>query len=85
MAAASSFLSEDQFLCSIWAGELFDRGPELPVKAFISEMAAQSRQSAGQKASSRSEEHRANSEEVLCNVCTGTNLRAWKLIRESQV
>ncbi|XP_033935323.1 E3 ubiquitin-protein ligase TRIM39-like [Pseudochaenichthys georgianus] len=59
--------------------EVFDRRPELRVNTFISEMAAQFRQSAQQKASSSSsEQHVVKPGEVPCDVCTGTRLKALK-------
>nr|XP_033935325.1 zinc finger protein RFP-like [Pseudochaenichthys georgianus] len=59
--------------------EVFDRRPELRVNTFISEMAAQFRQSAQQKASSSSsEQHVVKPVEVPCDVCTGTRLKALK-------
>ncbi|XP_049892363.1 E3 ubiquitin-protein ligase TRIM21-like isoform X4 [Epinephelus moara] len=113
MAAASSLLSEDQFLCSICldvftdpvtipCGHNFcktcikhhwnindqtqcpvckkqvDRRPELHVNTFISEMAARFRQSVKIKASSSSQQHRADTGEVLCDVCTETQTKALK-------
>ncbi|XP_044231246.1 E3 ubiquitin-protein ligase TRIM21-like isoform X2 [Thunnus albacares] len=112
MAAATSLLSEDQFLCSIcldvftdpvaipcghnfckncisehWniavqcqcpiCKKLFYTKPELQVNIFISEMVAQFRQSAQQRASSsRSEQQAAKPGEVPCDICTGTKLKA---------
>ncbi|XP_074489702.1 zinc finger protein RFP-like isoform X2 [Sebastes fasciatus] len=59
--------------------ELFNTRPELRVNTFISEMAAQFRQSAQQKASSSSSEQQAAKPgEVPCDVCTGTKLKALK-------
>ncbi|XP_034094402.1 probable E3 ubiquitin-protein ligase TRIML1 [Gymnodraco acuticeps] len=59
--------------------KLFFPIPELQVNTFISEMAAQFRQSAQQKASSSSsEQHVVKPGEVPCDVCTGTRLKALK-------
>ncbi|XP_074489692.1 E3 ubiquitin-protein ligase TRIM21-like [Sebastes fasciatus] len=59
--------------------EVFNSKPELRVNTFISEMAAQFRQSAQQKASSSSSEQQAAKPgEVPCDVCTGTKLKALK-------
>ncbi|XP_044050543.1 E3 ubiquitin-protein ligase TRIM21-like [Siniperca chuatsi] len=59
--------------------EVFNTRPELRVNIFISEMAAQFRQSAQQKASSSSsEQHVAKPGDVPCDVCTGTKLKALK-------
>ncbi|XP_075947954.1 E3 ubiquitin-protein ligase TRIM21-like [Anarhichas minor] len=57
--------------------KLFFTRPELQVNTFISEMAAQFRQSAQQKASS-SEQQESKPGEVPCDVCTGTKLKALK-------
>ncbi|XP_033971331.1 E3 ubiquitin-protein ligase TRIM21-like [Trematomus bernacchii] len=114
MSAASSLLTEDQFLCSIcldvftdpvtipcghnfckacisehWdrnvpsqcpnCKKVFNIKPELQVNTFISEMAAQFRQSAQQKASSSSSEQQVvKPGEVPCDACTGTRLKALK-------
>ncbi|XP_074490448.1 E3 ubiquitin-protein ligase TRIM21-like [Sebastes fasciatus] len=59
--------------------EFFNTRPELRVNTFISEMAAQFRQSAQQKASSSSSEQQAAKPgEVPCDACTGTKLKALK-------
>ncbi|XP_034094403.1 E3 ubiquitin-protein ligase TRIM21-like [Gymnodraco acuticeps] len=59
--------------------EVFNIKPELLVNTFISEMAAQFRQSAQQKASSSSSEQQVlKPGEVPCDVCTGTRLKALK-------
>ncbi|KAM3609701.1 uncharacterized protein V6R79_018860 [Siganus canaliculatus] len=55
--------------------ELFYRKPELKVNAFISEMVAHFRQSAQQETSSRQVSEPGT---VLCDVCTGTKLKALK-------
>ncbi|XP_033941526.1 E3 ubiquitin-protein ligase TRIM21-like [Pseudochaenichthys georgianus] len=59
--------------------EVFNIKPELLVNTLISEMAAQFRQSAQQKASSSSsEQHVVKPGEVPCDACTGTRLKALK-------
>ncbi|XP_033982056.1 E3 ubiquitin-protein ligase TRIM69-like [Trematomus bernacchii] len=59
--------------------KLFFPRPELLVNTFISEMAAQFRQSAQQKASSSSSEQQVvKPGEVPCDACTGTRLKALK-------
>ncbi|XP_059190244.1 E3 ubiquitin-protein ligase TRIM21-like [Centropristis striata] len=57
--------------------EVFDSRPQLRVNTFISEMAAQFRQSA-QKRVSSSEQQVSKPGEVPCDVCTGTKLKALK-------
>ncbi|XP_053170183.1 E3 ubiquitin-protein ligase TRIM21-like [Scomber japonicus] len=58
--------------------ELFERRPELRVNTIISEMAAQFRQSTVMNSSNCSEQQQAKTEEVLCDVCTETKLKAVK-------
>ncbi|XP_044198995.1 tripartite motif-containing protein 29-like, partial [Thunnus albacares] len=59
--------------------EVFNTRPKLKVNTFISEMVSQFRQEAQQKASSSSSEQQAAKPgEVLCDVCTGTKLKALK-------
>nr|XP_046250170.1 E3 ubiquitin-protein ligase TRIM21-like [Scatophagus argus] len=58
--------------------KLFNTRPELQVNTFISEMAAQFRQSAQQEASSNSQQQVSKPGEVPCDVCTGTKLKALK-------
>ncbi|XP_039464855.1 E3 ubiquitin-protein ligase TRIM39-like [Oreochromis aureus] len=59
--------------------ETFKTRPQLRVNTFISEMVAQFRREAQQKASSSSSEQQtAKPGEVPCDVCTGTRLKALK-------
>ncbi|CAI5657325.1 unnamed protein product [Oreochromis niloticus] len=59
--------------------ETFYTRPQLRVNTFISEMVAQFRREAQQKASSsNSEQQAAKPGEVPCDVCTGTRLKALK-------
>ncbi|XP_032364783.1 E3 ubiquitin-protein ligase TRIM11-like isoform X3 [Etheostoma spectabile] len=70
--------TNDQYLCPL-CKERFTRRPDLRINTFISEMAAQFRQSAQQKASSSSSEQQVSKPgEVPCDVCTGTKLKALK-------
>ncbi|XP_039669077.1 E3 ubiquitin-protein ligase TRIM21-like [Perca fluviatilis] len=70
--------TNDQYLCPM-CEEAFTTRPDLRVNAFISEMVAQFRQSAQQKASSSSSEQQVSKPgEVPCDVCTGTKLKALK-------
>nr|XP_020449225.1 E3 ubiquitin/ISG15 ligase TRIM25-like [Monopterus albus] len=58
---------------------VYNTRPELQVNTFISEMAAQFRQSAQQKASRGcSEQRAAETGEVPCDICTGTKVKALK-------
>ncbi|XP_035856459.1 E3 ubiquitin-protein ligase TRIM21-like isoform X2 [Sander lucioperca] len=68
--------TNDQYLCPM-CKEGFTTRPDLRVNTFISEMVAQFRQSAQQKASSSSSEQQVSKPgEVPCDVCTGTKLKA---------
>ncbi|XP_032363667.1 E3 ubiquitin-protein ligase TRIM21 isoform X1 [Etheostoma spectabile] len=70
--------TNDQYLCPL-CNNVFNTRPELHVNTFISEMVAQFRQSAQQKASSSSSEQQVSKPgEVPCDVCTGTKLKALK-------
>ncbi|XP_035856465.1 E3 ubiquitin-protein ligase TRIM21-like isoform X2 [Sander lucioperca] len=70
--------TNDQYLCPL-CKEGFTTRPDLRVNTFISEMVAQFRQSAQQKASSSSSEQQVSKPgEVPCDVCTGTKLKALK-------
>ncbi|XP_031157023.1 E3 ubiquitin-protein ligase TRIM39-like [Sander lucioperca] len=70
--------TNDQHLC-LMCKEGFTTRPDLRVNTFISEMVAQFRQSAQQKASSSSSEQQVSKPgEVPCDVCTGTKLKALK-------
>ncbi|XP_028454763.1 E3 ubiquitin-protein ligase TRIM39 [Perca flavescens] len=70
--------TNDQYLCPM-CKKVFNTRPELHVNTFISEMVAQFRQSAQQKASSSSSEQQVSKPgEVPCDVCTGTKLKALK-------
>ncbi|XP_032364092.1 E3 ubiquitin-protein ligase TRIM21-like isoform X2 [Etheostoma spectabile] len=68
--------TNDQYLCPL-CKERFTRRPDLRVNTLFSEMVAQFRQSAQQKASSSSSEQQVSKPgEVPCDVCTGTKLKA---------
>ncbi|XP_028449117.1 E3 ubiquitin-protein ligase TRIM21-like [Perca flavescens] len=70
--------TSDQQLCPM-CKKVFNTRPELHINTFISEMVAQFRQSAQQKASSSSSEQQVSKPgEVPCDVCTGTKLKALK-------
>ncbi|XP_035856043.1 E3 ubiquitin-protein ligase TRIM21-like isoform X1 [Sander lucioperca] len=70
--------TNDQYLCPM-CKTVFNTKPELLINTFISEMVAQFRQSAQQKASSSSSEQQESKPgEVPCDVCTGTKLKALK-------
>ncbi|XP_035856018.1 E3 ubiquitin-protein ligase TRIM21-like isoform X1 [Sander lucioperca] len=70
--------TNDQYLCPM-CNKVFNTKPELLINTFISEMVAQFRQSAQQKASSSSSEQQESKPgEVPCDVCTGTKLKALK-------
>ncbi|XP_039669064.1 E3 ubiquitin-protein ligase TRIM21-like isoform X2 [Perca fluviatilis] len=70
--------TNNQHLCPM-CKEAFNTRPDLRVNTFISEMVAQFRQSAQQKASSSSSEQQVSKPgEVPCDVCTGTKLKALK-------
>ncbi|KAM9334595.1 E3 ubiquitin-protein ligase TRIM21-like [Symphorus nematophorus] len=58
--------------------KVFDRRPELHVNTFITEMAAQFRQSTVKQTSSCSEQQHTKPGEVLCDICTETKLMALK-------
>ncbi|XP_067441697.1 E3 ubiquitin-protein ligase TRIM39-like [Thunnus thynnus] len=59
--------------------EIFNTRPELHVNTLFSEVVSQFRQEAQQKASSSSSEQQAAKPgEILCDVCTGTKLKALK-------
>ncbi|KAM3609731.1 uncharacterized protein V6R79_019488 [Siganus canaliculatus] len=58
--------------------DFFSIRPELKVNTFISEMVAHYRQSAQQETSSSSEQQVSEPGTVLCDVCTGTKLKALK-------
>ncbi|XP_034542891.1 E3 ubiquitin-protein ligase TRIM21-like [Notolabrus celidotus] len=70
--------TKDQCLCPM-CKKVFSSKPDLYVNTFISEMVAQFRDKAQQEASSSSSEQQESKPgEVLCDVCTGTKLKALK-------
>ncbi|XP_044045298.1 zinc finger protein RFP-like [Siniperca chuatsi] len=71
--------TNDRYLCPM-CKKVFNTRPELHVNTFISEMAAQFRQSAQQEASSSSSSETQVSKQgqLPCDVCTGTKLKALK-------
>ncbi|XP_076023496.1 E3 ubiquitin-protein ligase TRIM21-like [Genypterus blacodes] len=69
--------SNVQCVCPLCKDTFYTR-PELKVNTFISQMAAEFRQSTQKEASRRSEEPAAKPAEVQCDVCTGTKLKAIK-------
>ncbi|XP_053194404.1 E3 ubiquitin-protein ligase TRIM21-like [Scomber japonicus] len=70
--------SKDQYLCPM-CKEVFNIKPELHINTLLTEVVAQFRQEAQQKASSSSSEQQAAKPgEVPCDVCTGTKLKALK-------
>ncbi|XP_076025521.1 uncharacterized protein LOC143015430 [Genypterus blacodes] len=69
--------SNGQCVCPL-CNQVFRTRPELKVNTFISEMAAEFRQSTTNIASRRSEEPAAKPGEVQCDFCTGTKVKAIK-------
>ncbi|XP_074485987.1 E3 ubiquitin-protein ligase TRIM39-like [Sebastes fasciatus] len=70
--------TNEQYRCPM-CQEVFIRRPDLHINTLFSEMVAQFRQSAQQKASRRrSEQQVAKPGEVPCDFCTGTKLKALK-------
>ncbi|XP_049428128.1 E3 ubiquitin-protein ligase TRIM21-like [Epinephelus fuscoguttatus] len=68
----------DRCQCPL-CNEVFTTRPDLRVNTLFSEMVAQFRQSAQQKASSSSSQQQVSTPgEVPCDVCTGTKLKALK-------
>eukprot|EP00063_Salmo_salar_P088619 XP_014063454.1 PREDICTED: E3 ubiquitin-protein ligase TRIM39-like [Salmo salar] len=58
--------------------EKFYRMPELRINTFISEMAAEFRKSVQAKATRSPDQHQAKAQEVPCDICIGTKLKALK-------
>ncbi|XP_019210716.1 E3 ubiquitin-protein ligase TRIM21-like isoform X2 [Oreochromis niloticus] len=69
--------TNDRHKCPM-CNKVFKRRPELDINTLFSEMVAQCRREAQQKASSSSEQQAAKPGEVPCDVCTGTRLKALK-------
>ncbi|XP_034721738.1 E3 ubiquitin-protein ligase TRIM21-like [Etheostoma cragini] len=70
--------NNNQYMCPL-CKEAFKTRPDLRINSLLSEMVAQLRQSAQQKASSSSSEQQVSKPgEVPCDVCTGTKLKALK-------
>uniref|UniRef100_UPI0037E8052D E3 ubiquitin-protein ligase TRIM21-like n=1 Tax=Semicossyphus pulcher TaxID=241346 RepID=UPI0037E8052D len=70
--------TSDQYLCPM-CKKVFNTRPELHVNTLLSEMVAQFRDKAQQEAGSSSSEQQVSKPgEVLCDVCTGTKLKALK-------
>ncbi|XP_053192616.1 nuclear factor 7, ovary-like [Scomber japonicus] len=70
--------SDVQYLCPL-CKEVFYTRPDMKVNTLLTEVVAQFRQEAQQKASSSSSEQQAAKPgEVPCDVCTGTKLKALK-------
>nr|XP_020512507.1 E3 ubiquitin-protein ligase TRIM39-like [Labrus bergylta] len=67
----------DQCECPM-CKDVFEKRPQLRVNTFISEMAAQFRQSTVKRSSRMSLKENTNSGEVLCDVCTETKMKALK-------
>ncbi|XP_038852577.1 E3 ubiquitin-protein ligase TRIM39-like [Salvelinus namaycush] len=58
--------------------EKFYRIPKLRINTFIAEMAAQFRNSVQPKATRSPDQHQAKAQEVPCDICIGTKLKALK-------
>ncbi|XP_039664085.1 E3 ubiquitin-protein ligase TRIM21-like [Perca fluviatilis] len=70
--------ANDLYLCPR-CKKVFNKRPELHINTMFSEMVAQFRESAQQKASSSSSEQQVSKPgEVPCDFCTGTKLKALK-------
>ncbi|XP_049423415.1 E3 ubiquitin-protein ligase TRIM21-like [Epinephelus fuscoguttatus] len=70
--------TSNRCLCPM-CNKVFITRPEMHVNTFISEMVAQFKQSTQQKASSSSSsQQQCDKQEISCDVCTGTKLKALK-------